>query len=295
MTLLTLVVLSATAVGLVRWSPRRPVSRSEAMRALGGAVARARVAANNAPDPVADTPDVHVLDGRRVVAMSAVEGAAALRRHRRTRSMTPAAIAARRARADRRGRDAECARGREAETRRVVTVVAHDDWSDPWPLAGPPAIARGRAVPRRRVQWPPRELQLAIIATGLVVLGLASTVILGGRHRPSAAATTARPVASTEVTSAPAAAPTSFRVGLTATDACWIRAVDSVTGDVVAEQVVDAGGHLDIDAHHPLALRLGKPSAVAISVDGRPMTLEPSTTPVDLTVAPSGVTSGATA
>jgi hypothetical protein len=219
---------------------------------------------------------------------------------RRSRSMTPGAIAARRARADRRARaplDAPAPDPRPTIVLRVRALEDADDGIEPRErvLAGSAGVSRfvaplqaAHAQLRRVVTVRHAVVAATVVAAvGFVVIttkagngsdstgvvtsqATTTTAVAPPPSAPPAALTPIQPV-STNSSTAVITTAASFRIGITATSACWIRVTNDATQAVELEATLQPGQHQDIDASAPTSLRIGNPPAITLAVDDVPV------------------------
>lgn len=154
------------------------------------------------------------------------------------------------------------------------------------PHRGRQHSGRGRGGSGGRAHRHPRR-RTAVVALAVAVVGLAavSVGILGLRHAPARhRAIIASPVATAPPTTAPPLASLLSKTSSTATyqvtgspvislegsAACWMEVRHgNQTGPLLFEGVLQAGQHKDLNG--PVWVRLGNPPAVAVLINGSPL------------------------
>jgi hypothetical protein len=306
--------IAAWAVyGSVRRNRFRLRSRADLLDVLSGVVERARETPPGAPDPedVPMVPGVVMVAGPPplVVAASAALPVRPKRVARRPRSMSPAAVAARRARANRRAGDG-------VPDGSLIVIPAHED--DPVvelaelavPNPGDRAdrgLAKGRVIARQRRRRRYHRAMVPVVASAvaaaLAFLGLAVFHLASGSGHDSVAASAAAARAGTltHARPGPPLSPSSratailslqplatsgsgaivatqpnYHLGIAATGLCWVRVTDATSGLVVMEGVLQPGDHRDLTLSGPALVRLGNRMAAALTVDTVPVALDRS-------------------
>jgi hypothetical protein len=305
------VCVAAWAVyGSVRRNRERvPRSQADLLDVLSGIVEKARETPPGALDQedVPTVPGVVLVPGRPEVAAAPAAAARPKRVARRSRSMNPAAVAARRDRANRRMadglragslRDGSLIVIRSHEEDPVITEVAPDRGA----LSIEPGRARRRRLPRpsRRVLVP---MVVTVAAAALAFLGVVAynQVPGSGRSTVTANASAARAVPLTPARPAPprsqaargtttagiqplatsgsgaiVATHPSYHLGITAAALCWVRVTDATSGLAVMEGVLKPGEHRDLTLAGPALVRLGNRMAAVLTVDTVPVVLDRS-------------------
>jgi hypothetical protein len=315
---LLVVCVAAWAVygGMRRTRARPPRSRDDLLRVLSGVVERARETPPGAADPedAPGVPGVVMMAGRPTTdaATMATPLPRPKRASRRPRSMNPAAVAARRARANRRAADAK-------PVQDLIVIRFHED--EPIVTLGAPerATSIDRARARRRLRGRLRR----VTGRALLPLGIAAVAALVGLvvykltpvsdHNPGAAnasttgvgvAAPAHPIPplspnstpttlanvrplATSTTGAIVSSPVNYHLGMTATGPCWVRVTDVTTGLVVMEAVLQPGEHRDLTLSGPVMVRLGNRVAASLTVEGVPIAID-RTSPSPFDVAFTG-------
>jgi len=189
--------------------------------------------------------------------------------------------------------------------RSIAAVVG----TDPVPLIsaydaehGPPGSIRAadvfepsRPVKIRERHSPSLSMIVAVILLAVIGFGAYRLVSHDGGSKPAAAAgPTHRPTASAKPTASPTPSPTSSDVviQLTANEDCWVLLSDSSDGAQIFMGVVPAGSSRTWTEKKAVAVRLGNPGGVVLTVNGKVQNPN-STVPVTLSFSPGTTTQSA--
>jgi hypothetical protein len=277
------------------------------MEVLAEVVRRAGQAEVDLPDAEPDgesTGNVHVLSERPVEPLPHDASAAARWLRHRERSMSPAAIAARRARSRSR---AEVALDGASPTRLPTRLPARVPAAAPrlvvitdqavGPVEPIDASSAAAALPpshpwsrARRIASPAAAVLLAI------ALGTAVHTSQDSDHpttrvsrasvaQPPAPATTAPAAAAPAPTPQPApvlvanghatvATAPSYTLHLQAHGPCWVQMKLATTGATVVETTMQDGDVSDTPLDGPVHLRVGQANVIDVSVDGQPVVID---------------------
>lgn len=222
-------------------------------------------------------------------------------------SVVVTVVARRRGRDERDSVDAQQRRTDALRTAVTGTSVPSD------PSSALPPMRPGR----RERQSRRFGLSAALIAGAVVVAGLAIFAIAAGWDTGSTPAedqnaspstrgsstTTSSSSTTTTTTTTVAAIPTVTRIDgstvtvsvpagpyqlkVAANDPCWTQ-IAGADGTVVQTETLQAGGVIDLQQTGPVTVRLGRPSAVEVSIDGRVLALPPGTgSAMELSLVPA--------
>jgi len=183
---------------------------------------------------------------------------------------------------------------------------------DPAPLIreydaehGPPGAIRAADVfepstpikIRERRRGP--SMAMIVVVVLLAIIGFSSYRLVSSHHgtaRPLAAATpshrataSARPSASPSPTPTASATPANdVVIQLTASEDCWVELTSSTDGSQIYMGVVPAGSSKSWTEKKAVDVRLGNPSGVELTVNGKKQTTD-ATTPVTLSFSPKSM------
>jgi cytoskeletal protein RodZ len=183
--------------------------------------------------------------------------------------------------------------------RSIAAVVG----ADPVPLIsaydadhGPPGSIRAaevfepsRPVKIRERRSPSLGMIAAVILLAVIGFGAYRLVSHDGGSKPAAAAGPAhRPTASAKPSPSPTPSPTRSDVviQLTANEDCWVLLKDSSDGAQIFMGVIPAGSSRTWTEKKAVAVRLGNPGGVVLTVNGRVQKPD-STVPVTLSFSPN--------
>jgi cytoskeletal protein RodZ len=210
-----------------------------------------------------------------------------------------------------RGDFAAC--GGDFYARGHIRSIAGAIGTDPAPLIreydaehGPPGAIRAADVfepstpikIRERRRGP--SMAMIVVVVLLAIIGYSSYRLVSSHHgtaRPLAAATpspratataSARPSASPSTTPTPSATPPNdVVIQLTASEDCWVE-LTSTDGSQIYMGVVPAGGSKTWTEKKAVDVRLGNPSGVELTVNGKKQTTN-ADTPVTLSFSPKSM------
>ena len=185
-----------------------------------------------------------------------------------------------------------------------IRSIAGAIGTDPFPLIseydaehGPPGAIRAADVfepstpikIRERRRGP--SMSLIVVVVLLAIIGFSSYRLISSHHgtaRPVAAASpTQRATASAKPSAHPSTSPTQSAIpaddvviSLTASQDCWVELTSSTDGSQIYMGVVSAGDSKTWTEKKAVDVRLGNPSGVVLTVDGKKQstnTLDPVT------------------
>jgi hypothetical protein len=305
--ILALIAAAFALVLAARTGGSHELVHPHAMEVLAEVVRRAGQAEVDLPEPDSDLEsagNVHVLSERPVQPLPHDASAAARWLRHRRRSMSPAAIAARRARSQSR---AEVALDGTSPTRLPTRLPSHVPATAPRVVvitdqavgAAEPADAAAAfaALPpgnpwsrARRIASPAAAVLLAI------ALGTAVHTSQDSDHpttRVTRASAAQQPAPATTAPVAAAAAPApqpapvlvanghatvatapSYTLHLQAHGPCWLQMTLATTGATVVETTMQDGDVSDTPLDGPVHLRVGEANLIDVSVDGQPVVID---------------------